>query len=65
MTGGDPGYRPMMPEERVQLLRRWHEAALAGGKRDREITVTAHGCTFVVPPDVYPPNPLGLAEIVR
>jgi release factor glutamine methyltransferase len=65
VTGGDHGYRPMMPEERVHLLRRWHEAALAGGKRDREITVTAHGCTFVVPPDVYPPNPLGLAEIVR
>lgn len=65
MTGGDHGYRPMMPEERVQLLRRWHEAALAGGKRDREITVTAHSRTFVVPPDVYPPNPLGLAEIVR
>jgi release factor glutamine methyltransferase len=64
VTGSD-GYQPMMPDERVQLLRRWHEAALAGGARDQEITVTAHGCTFVVPPDVYPPNPLGLAEIVR
>lgn len=64
MTGGDDGYRPMMPDERVQLLRRWHEAALAGGTRDHDITVTEHGCTFIVPPDVYPPNPLGLAEIV-
>jgi release factor glutamine methyltransferase len=64
-VSGDGEYRPMMPDQRVQLLRRWHEAALAGGIREREITVTAHGCTFVVPPDVYPPNPLGLAEIVR
>jgi release factor glutamine methyltransferase len=58
------GYRPMMPAERAERLREWHEQAVAGGRRDGAVTVTDHGRTFVVPPDVYAPNPLGLAAIV-
>ena len=35
-----------------------------GGRRDAPITVAEHDRTFVVPPDVYAPHPLGLAAIV-
>lgn len=61
----DARYRPMMSEERIELLREWHERALEGSRRDETITVTTLGRTFVVPPDVYAPNPLGLAELVE
>jgi release factor glutamine methyltransferase len=54
-----------MPPERAEHLRRWHEDALARGRRDEPVTVEAHGLTLVVPADVYAPNPLGLAEVVR
>lgn len=57
-------YRPMMTPERAQRLRQWHEQALQGFRRDAPITVTEHNRTFVVPPDVYAPHPLGLAVIV-
>jgi release factor glutamine methyltransferase len=57
-------YRPMMSEERARRLREWHEEAYERGRRDEPITVTQLGRTFVVPPDVYPPNPLGLGEHV-
>ena len=57
-------YRPMMTPERAQRLREWHDQALEGGRRDAPITVTELDRTFVVPPDVYAPNPLGLAAIV-
>jgi len=57
-------YRPMMTPERAQRLREWHEQALQGFRRDAPITVTEHNRTFVVPPDVYAPHPLGLAVIV-
>jgi release factor glutamine methyltransferase len=54
-----------MPAERVELLRVWHERAIAEGRRDEPITVVHLGHTFAVPPEVYPPHPLGLAELVR
>jgi release factor glutamine methyltransferase len=57
-------YRPMMPAERVERLRVWHEQALEGGWRDAPVTIEESGRTFVVPPEVYAPNPLGLAAIV-
>ena len=57
-------YRPMMTPERAKRLREWHEQALAGGRRDAPIVVTELDRTFVVSPDVYAPNPLGLAAIV-
>lgn len=57
-------YEPMMPTERAERLLAWHRAALAGGRRVDTVTVDAMGRRFVVPPSVYPPNPLGLAEIV-
>src|SRR5579862_6610958 len=59
-----PRYSPRMPPERVELLRRWHRDALERGHRTESITVDAAGFTFEVPPGVYPPNPLGLAELV-
>lgn len=59
-----PIYRPMMAPERAERLRAWHEQALIGGRRDAPITVMELDRTFVVPPDVYAPNPLGLAAIV-
>jgi release factor glutamine methyltransferase len=59
-----PSYSPMMTPERAQRLREWHEQALEGGRRDAPIVVTELNRTFVVPPDVYAPNPLGLAAIV-
>jgi release factor glutamine methyltransferase len=58
-------YEPRMPEERVRRLRAWHEDAYERDRREETLTVSAHGLTFVVPPDVYPPNPHGLAELVR
>jgi hypothetical protein len=42
------GYRPMMPAERAEHLREWHEQAVAGGRRDAAVTVTEHGRTFDV-----------------
>ena len=57
-------YRPMMTPERAQRLREWHDQALEGGRRDAPLMVTELDRTFVVPPDVYAPNPLGLAAIV-
>ena len=57
-------YEPMMPPERALRLREWHERALDRGRRDGTIEVTRLGRTFVVPPEVYPPHPLGLAELV-
>jgi release factor glutamine methyltransferase len=54
----------MMSAERAEQLRVWHEQAYAGGRRDQPLTLEHLGFNVVVPPDVYPPNPLGLAEIV-
>src|SRR5581483_4304872 len=34
------------------------------GRREETLTLTHLGWKFVVPPEVYPPHPLGLAEIV-
>ena len=62
--GSAPGYRPMMTEERARRLREWHEKAVAEGSRNETITLTHLGWTFVVPPEVYEPHPLGLAELV-
>jgi release factor glutamine methyltransferase len=59
------GYHPRMPADRVERLRAWHERAVAEGRRAGPITVECLGHTFVVPPEVYPPNPLGLADLVR
>ena len=57
-------YRPMMSEQRAERLRKWHEDAILDGRRDETITVTHLDWEFVVPPEVYPPHPLGLAEII-
>lgn len=54
----------MMSEDRVRRLREWQERAYEGDKRDGPLTVTQLGLTMVVPPDVYLPNPLGLADLV-
>jgi release factor glutamine methyltransferase len=54
----------MMSEDRVRRLREWQERAYEGDKRDQVVTVTQFGLTMLVPPDVYLPNPLGLAELV-
>jgi release factor glutamine methyltransferase len=63
-SGESSEYRPMMSEDRVRRLREWQERAYEGDKRDGPVTVTHLGLTMVVPPDVYLPNPLGLAELV-
>lgn len=52
-----------MSDERAERLRQWHEQAYLGGQRTETITFTHLGWTFEVPPDVYPPNPLGLADL--
>jgi release factor glutamine methyltransferase len=54
----------MMSADRAERLRRWHDAAVAGSQRDEAIVVEVLGLTLVVPPGVYAPNPLGLAETV-
>ena len=66
MDDGAPtsAYKPMMSAERAEKLREWHERAIAEGRRDEELTLTHLGWRFIVPPEVYPPHPLGLAEIV-
>ncbi len=57
-------YEPMMSPERAEKLRHWHERAIAAGRREETLTVDHLGWAFVVPPEVYPPHPLGLAELV-
>ena len=57
-------YEPMMSPERAEKLREWHERAIVEGRRDETLTLTHLGWKFIVPPEVYPPHPLGLAEIV-
>jgi release factor glutamine methyltransferase len=57
-------YEPMMSPERAEKLREWHDRAIAEGRRDDTVTLEHLGWTFLVPPEVYPPHPLGLAEIV-
>lgn len=52
-----------MSAQRADQLRTWHERVV-GGRRQETITVAHLGLRFVVPPDVYPPNPNGLAELV-
>jgi release factor glutamine methyltransferase len=67
MSDDDPAdsrYRPMMSKERARVLREWPDRALAAGRRAQTLTLTHLGWTFVVPPEVYPPHPLGLAELV-
>jgi release factor glutamine methyltransferase len=54
----------MMSKEREEKLREWHEKAIVEGRRDETLELTHLGWKFVVPPEVYPPHPLGLAEIV-
>jgi len=54
----------MMSEESAQRLRERHEQVVAAGRRTEVITVTHLGREFVVPPEVYAPSPLGLAELV-
>jgi release factor glutamine methyltransferase len=54
----------MMSAERAERLRVWHEQAYAGGQRDAPLTTEHLGFAVVVQPEVYPPNPLGLAEVV-
>jgi len=53
----------MMSSQRARRLREWHEKALEP-RREETVTLTHLERTFVVPPEVYPPHPLGLAEIV-
>lgn len=57
-------HRPRMSKERAERLRRWHEDALQRGRRSEVVTTVVLGRTFSVPPEVYPPNPLGLAEMI-
>lgn len=66
MSDGDATsrYQPMMSKEREEKLREWHENAIVEGQRDETLDLTHLGWNFVVPPEVYPPHPLGLAEIV-
>lgn len=54
----------MMSAERAERLRIWHEQAYLGSRRETDVTAEHFGLTIVVPPDVYPPNPLGLADLV-
>jgi release factor glutamine methyltransferase len=61
---GDSPYEPMMSAQRAAKLRDWHERALAEGRRDETVTLTHLGWKFIVPPEVYLPHPLGLAEVV-
>jgi release factor glutamine methyltransferase len=65
LFGLSSGYSPRMPADRIEQLREWHERALAEGRREEPISVEHLGHLFVVPPEVYPPHPLGLAELVR
>lgn len=60
----DNEFTPMMSAARVQRLWEWHEKALADGCREEMLTVEHLGWAFEVPPDVYPPHQLGLAELV-
>ena len=62
--GENEGYRPRMSEAQIRRLREWHVQALSAEPRTEDITVEYYGLTLVVPPDVYPPNPNGLADVV-
>lgn len=60
--GGEAGYPTTLSEERRDQIRRWHESALERGRRSAEVTLRFLDRTFVVAPEVIPPNPLGLGE---
>lgn len=62
--GEDGNYRPRMSARRVRRLREWHDQAMAGDARAESRTVAYRSLTLIVPPDVYPPNPNGLADLV-
>lgn len=53
-----------MSDERAALLREWHERAYEGMKGGAAVSVEVYGFTLDVPAGVYPPHPLGLAEVV-
>ncbi len=55
-----PGYRPTIPQERVEQIRRWHERAYAEGRDEgaTEQTFDYLGTTIVVPPEVMPITPM-------
>lgn len=57
-------YKPMMPERQAQELLALHRRTVAAARRTSDVTITRLGCVFVVPPSVYAPSPLGLAEVV-
>jgi release factor glutamine methyltransferase len=57
-------FTPMMSAELAERLWEWHEAALAGRRREETLAVEHLGYAFHVPPDVYPPHHLGLADLV-
>jgi len=61
---GQRRYEPMMSAERAERLRLWQERVYLGSRRTQTLTSEQLGLTVVVPPDVYPPNPNGLAEVV-
>jgi release factor glutamine methyltransferase len=57
-------HRPRMSEDWARQLKTWHDENYAHDQKREAIDVTHFGRRFVVPPEVYPPNPLGLGEAV-
>lgn len=56
-------YRPMMPDERVQQLRQWHDEAARQSRLDT-IETAVLGRRFEVPADVFDPKPVGLWQSI-
>ena len=49
-------YRPMMPEEYAEKLRRWHDAAYEEMRQRGERRLSCLGREFVVPEHVFVPT---------
>lgn len=51
-------FRPTVSESDVERIRAWHERAYAELRRTGPVTVSYLGPGLVVPPDVFPPQPM-------
>jgi release factor glutamine methyltransferase len=59
-TGGPRNYRPTLPPEHVEQIRRWHERAYREGRSDGAVVQTFDylGLSIRVPPGVMPITPM-------
>jgi release factor glutamine methyltransferase len=58
----EDAYSPMMPAERVEQIRAWHEANYRSAEHTTAVRVTFFGCDLEVPAEVHPPQ--GVSDLL-